>query len=64
MVFNEVTRELSSESGYIHAKDDSLYTDYSIYLGKYDSPDNYEQGNKDDFEEWKNRHDQIEEELI
>ena len=55
MHFDEHTRELTSDSGYIHALDDSLYTDYPIYLGKFDSPDNYEMGDKEGYEEWQKR---------
>lgn len=52
MNFDEKTRKLTSESGYIHAIDNSLYTDYSIYLGKYDNPSNYEEGNEEGFIKW------------
>lgn len=52
MNFDEKTRKLTSDSGYIHAIDNSLYTDYPIYLGKYDSPSNYEEGNKEGFIKW------------
>lgn len=63
MHFNEKTRELSSDSGYIHALDNSLYTDHPIYLGKFDSPDNYEEGNAEDYEEWVQRQEQPNPEL-
>ena len=52
MSFDEKTRKLTSNSGYIHAIDNSLYTDYPIYLGKYDNPSNYEEGNKEGFIKW------------
>ena len=52
MTFDEKTRKLTSDSGYIHAIDNSLYTDYPIYLGKYDNPSNYEEGNEEDFIKW------------
>ena len=52
MNFDEKTRKLTSDSGYIHAIDNSLYTDYPIYLGKYDSPSNYEEGNEEGFIKW------------
>ena len=52
MNFDEKTRKLTSDSGYIHAIDNSLYTDYPIYLGKYDSPSNYEEGNEESFIKW------------
>lgn len=55
MTFDEKTRKLTSDTGYIHALDDLLYTDYSIYLGIYDAPENYEEGNKTDFEAWEER---------
>ena len=52
MNFDEKTRKLTSDSGYIHAIDNSLYTDYPIYLGKYDNPSNYEEGNQEGFIKW------------
>ena len=57
MNFDEKTRKLTSNSGYIHAIDDSLYTDYSIYLGKYDNPSNYEEGNEEGFVKWSEERD-------
>lgn len=59
MNFNEQTRELASSSGYIHKKDDTLYVNYPIYLGKYDSIENYEEGNKIDFDIWVEAHKEI-----
>ena len=59
MNFDEKTRKLTSESGYIHAIDNSLYTDYPIYLGKYDSPSNYEEGNQEDFIKWHEEKEQV-----
>lgn len=56
MNFDENTRKLTSESGYIHRLDDTLYTDHAIYLGKLDSPDNYEEGNKEDYDKWVEEH--------
>ena len=56
MQFNKKTRELKSDSGYIHALDDSLYTDHHIYLGIYDSPDNYEEGDAEGYEKWQEEH--------
>ena len=52
MTFDEKTRKLTSNSGYINAIDNRLYTDYPIYLGKYDNPSNYEEGNEEDFIKW------------
>ena len=63
MQFNSETRKLESASGYIHALDDSLYTDYPIYLGKFDSSDNYEEGSAEKYEEWIKRHEEPDQEL-
>lgn len=63
MNFNEITRELSSNSGYIHRLDDSLYVNYSIYLGIYDNPSNYEEGNQEDYEAWIEAHSENEEDI-
>ena len=59
MNFDEKTRKLTSNSGYIHAIDNSLYTDYPIYLGKYDNPSNYEEGNEEDFIKWHEEQEQV-----
>ena len=59
MTFDEKTRKLTSNSGYIHAIDNSLYTDYPIYLGKYDSPSNYEEGNEEGFIKWHEEQEQV-----
>ena len=59
MIFDEKTRKLTSNSGYIHAIDNSLYTDYPIYLGKYDNPSNYEEGNQEDFIKWHEEQEQV-----
>ena len=55
MTFDTTTRKLTSDTGYIHKLDDSLYTDHDIYLGIYDSADNYEEGNKKDYQNWVNK---------
>ena len=52
MTFDTKTRKLTSDTGYIHKLDDSLYTDHAIYLGIYDSADNYEEGNEKDYQDW------------
>ena len=57
MNFDEKTRKLTSGSGYIHAIDDSLYVDHSIYLGKYDDPSNYEDGDEEGFAKWSEERD-------
>ena len=49
MNFDEKTRKLTSDSGYIRSLDDSLYVGYSIYLGRYDDPSNYEEGDEEGF---------------
>lgn len=55
MTFDPITRKLTSESGYIHSLDDELYSDHPIYLGKFDLPENYEEGNEADYQEWLNK---------
>lgn len=62
MDFDENTRKLTSDTGYIHSLDDELYTDHPIYLGKFDSPDNYEQGSEDGYDEWVKRQEEHSEE--
>ena len=52
LILNEQTRELKSVTGYIHKMDDSLYVDHPIYLGKFDSLQNYEIGRKEGYEAW------------
>lgn len=52
MHFDEETRELSSDSGYIHRKDGGLYSDHPIYLGIHDSPENYEEITKKAYKAW------------
>lgn len=52
MEFNEKSRKLTSSTGYICALDGSLYTNYAIYLGKLDSPKNYIEGTKEEYEAW------------
>ena len=59
MNFDEKTRKLTSDSGYIHAIDNSLYTDYPIYLFKYYSPSNYKEGNKECFIKWNEEQEQV-----
>ena len=55
MEFDEITRKLTGESGYIRRKDDTLYADHPIYLGKGDLPSNYEEGNAEDYQKWLNK---------
>lgn len=52
MEFNETTRELKSGTGCLRSKDGELYADHPIYLGKYDSPENYEEISKEAYEEY------------
>lgn len=52
MTFDTTTRKLTSDTGYIHKLDDSLYTDHFIYLGIYDNEDNYEEGSKKGYQSW------------
>lgn len=57
MTFDQTTRKLTSESGYIHSLDDELYSDHPIYLGKFDLPENYEEGNEEGYLSWKEEQD-------
>ena len=50
MVFNETNRELKSESGYLREKESGAVYDYAIYLGKFDSKDNYEEITAEEYE--------------
>ena len=52
MEFNEETRKLTSSTGYIKRKDGTLYADHPIYLGIFDNPSNYEEGNAEEYEEF------------
>ena len=52
MTFNEETRELTSSTGCLRSKDGGLYSDHPIYLGKYDSPENYEEITKKAYKAW------------
>lgn len=46
--------ELIPEEGYhLSNKDKTEMYEGFIYLGKYDSPDNYIEVTKEDYEEWK-----------
>ena len=51
MTFTESNRELVSSTGYIKATDGSV-CESPIYLGIYDSKDNYEEVGKDEYEAW------------
>ena len=55
MTFDETTRKLISDTGYIRALNGELYTDHPIYLGIYDEPSNYEEGNEHDYNEFINK---------
>ena len=49
MTFTESNRELVSSTGYLKATDGSVY-ESPIYLGIYDSKDNYDEVGKDEYE--------------
>lgn len=49
MIFNQSTRKLMSDTGFIHRLDDSLYVNHPIYLGINDIAENYEEGNESDY---------------
>lgn len=49
MTFTESNRKLVSSTGYLKATDGSVY-ETPIYLGIYDSKDNYEEVGKEEYE--------------
>ena len=51
MTFTESNRELVSSTGYLKDADGSV-CESPIYLGIYDSKDNYEEATKEDYEAW------------
>ena len=51
MTFTESNRELVSSTGYFKDADGSV-CESPIYLGIYDSKDNYEEATKEDYEAW------------
>ena len=52
MTFTESNRKLSSSTGYLKATDGSV-CESPIYLGIYDSENNYEEVEKDAYEAYK-----------
>ena len=52
MIFTESNRKLSSSTGYFKGTDGSVY-ESPIYLGIYDSKDNYEEVEQDAYEAYK-----------
>ena len=52
MTFTESNRKLVSSTGYLKATDGSVY-ESPIYLGIYDSEDNYEEVGQDAYEAYK-----------
>ena len=62
MQFIEETRELTSNTGYLRHKETDVVYDYPIYLGKYDSIDNYEECTEQDYLDWiKQQEEQVQE---
>lgn len=51
MTFNESNRKLVSSTGYLKATDGSV-CESAIYLGIYDSKDNYEEVDKEEYESY------------
>lgn len=51
MTFTESNRKLVSSTGYLKSLDGSV-CESPIYLGIYDSKDNYEEVGKDEYEAW------------
>ena len=52
MTFTESNRKLVSSTGYLKATEGSVY-ESPIYLGIYDSADNYEEVGQDAYEAYK-----------
>ena len=50
-----ITAPRNRYTGDTHALSDELYSDHPIYLGKFDLPENYEEGNEADYQEWLNK---------
>ena len=53
MVFNENNRKLESATGYMRDKESGDVYNYAIYLGKFDSKDNYEEITAEEYEKAK-----------
>lgn len=51
MTFTESNRKLVSSTGYLKSLDGSVL-ESPIYLGIYDSEDNYEEVGKEEYEAW------------
>ena len=49
---NDITRRLSSDSGFIKDKKDNAVYNYDIYLGKSDSILNYIESSKEEYDEY------------
>ena len=49
MIFIEMTRELSSETGYLKEKETGIVYSSHIYLGKYSVPTDYEECQEADY---------------
>ena len=60
MTFTESNRELVSFTGYIKDADGSV-CESPIYLGIYDSKDNYEEATKEEYEAWLNNQEEPQE---
>jgi len=50
MEFIENIRKLISETGFIRHKETGAVYNYSIYIGKYDKVENYEECSANDYE--------------
>ena len=54
MKLNEITRELSSSTGFIKHLETGIIYNYNIYLGYLDRIDNYEEASEIQWEEQQN----------
>ena len=60
MTFTESNRKLVSSTGYLKSLDGSVL-ESPIYLGIYDSEDNYEEAGKEEYEAWLKKQEEEEE---
>ena len=52
MEFIEKSRKLTSSTGFIKRIETGAVYDYSIYLGKFDSPDSYVESSEEEFQKY------------
>ena len=52
MTYNEKNRKLTSSTGYIKDIKENIIYSNELYLGIYDTKDNYIESSKEDYEEY------------